>query len=122
MKQERKILVIERGVAAKESAKILKEYGFILRSADSYDLYKEAKSFHPDIILVDGSLYSNDRAISNDLKKDEETKDIPILFVSRNAKPLTIRSSATEACYSMMLGDMMLFFEDIRANFLSCVN
>jgi predicted proteasome-type protease len=117
-----KILVLEKAGNSSGNSDLLKYYGFEIRSTDLSNLFEDAMDFQPNFILVDSTLYSRNGSIYNQLRLNEQTKDIPILLVSKNKKPVMIRSVTTTACYVMMLSELVQLFNDINSNFLTYVN
>lgn len=89
-----KILVIEDDADIAEALQLtFEEAGFAAQTSDAdVDLIALAKSYKPDLIMLDLLLSGVDgREVCKALKKDAATKEIPILFTS--AHPDAKRSS-----------------------------
>lgn len=81
----KKILVIDDDESILEAiAFILEDDGYtVATSMKGEETYKKVASFKPDVIILDVLMSGSDgRIICKNLKKDEATKDIPIIMIS----------------------------------------
>ena len=89
----KKILIIEDDVFLGDAlTKKLTNEGFdVLLSRDGLEGFKQIKSFHPDLVLLDIILPSmNGYEILEAKKKDSSLDDIPVIIVSNSGQPVEI--------------------------------
>lgn len=93
---QKKILIVDDEASIVEAISLVLEDAFEVASTPRGDhALAKAKSFKPDLILLDLLLSGSDgRSICKDLKKDTVTKAIPIIMIS--AHPAA-REEAQEA-------------------------
>ncbi len=84
--EKKKILIVD------DEESLARVYKLLIENTGKYEVWKEtsgakafsvAKKFMPDLILLDIMMPDIDGgAVAGQLKEDEETKDIPVVFVS----------------------------------------
>lgn len=74
---------------------ILERENFIVASVSKgEEIYREVDDFMPDLILLDVLISGNDgRTVSQKLKTDDKTKEIPIIMMS--AHPSVVKNYST---------------------------
>ncbi len=85
----KKILVVDDDLDFLFTIKsVLTDHGFIVDTVSTHDdIYKSILAFHPAVILLDIYLNGADgRNICRGLKNHFRTKNIPIIFCSRDGK------------------------------------
>jgi DNA-binding response OmpR family regulator len=123
MGQESKILIIDNGGTPIETLDgLLKDYGFIIRSSDADYGLEDARTFLPDVIIVDVSVTSKNKSLCAELRLNEDTKDIPILVLCTDEEPMRMRSATDAVSYVMDPFAMMHLFKEMNSNFLLSVN
>lgn len=83
--RRKKVLVVEDHAELLELLRLqFKEEGFAIATAtDGVEAVRKARTHHPDLILLDVMLPELDGfAVCEILRKDANTKDIPIIMVS----------------------------------------
>lgn len=83
----KKILVVDDDTAILEVVKIiLEDNGYdVITTSQSNNITSLAKEHMPDAVLLDFLMPgANGKSVTQELKKHEETKNIPIIMVSAN--------------------------------------
>lgn len=83
----KKILVVDDDIAILEVIKIiLEDNGYdVITTSQSNNILPFVKSNLPDAVLLDFLMPgANGTSVTQQLKKDDKTKDIPIIMVSAN--------------------------------------
>lgn len=94
----KKILVVDDNTDILAVMKLfLKNKGFnVVTESNGRETYNVVNNYKPDLIILDVFLGNSDgRKICNDLKMQEETKNIPIIIFSANAKPDEVMKSCS---------------------------
>lgn len=92
-----KVLVAEDDFSIREVVKLIlsNEGVTVLEAEDALTTLKLSEDERPDIILLDISLGSSDGGkVSQQLKKNQATKHIPLIIMSANTKTREIANSS----------------------------
>jgi two-component system, cell cycle response regulator DivK len=90
---DRTILIVDDSPVNREVYVLLLEhFGFrVLEAADGREGVRQAREFHPDLILMDISMPVMDGIEATELLKvGGETRDIPVIGLSAHGDPSTI--------------------------------
>ena len=95
----KKVLIIDDDIDILESMKfILEEEGYMVHTVSSgKNLIQEVSSFNPEAILLDYLISGvNGMDICKELKNDDRTKEIPVIFISAHphAKRVSLDAGA----------------------------
>ena len=105
---KKRVLIIDDSLLVRRTvATIVKKHGHqVVEASDGDQLLKEAREHHPDLIIIDVNMKrkSGIEALE-ELRQDEELKDVPVVMLTSETDRKTVRTALSYQVLGYLIKD-----------------